>query len=181
VQAVYFDWMINNQLGRRNLSKETQSYLRGLQYEREKKKVTDTLKQNKPFHQNEGTGETAYKLAEQHNVSKATIKRDAVYSKAVDTITQNTAPEIKHKILNRGDQLKRRKEIYEIKYPESKRIEKVQSNLKQNADNGIIPPSVVTFTQDTATKIGVSQSTIQKEMQIADKFASKIKAIVYLP
>ena len=29
------DWMINNQLGRRDLSKETQSYLRGLQYQRE--------------------------------------------------------------------------------------------------------------------------------------------------
>lgn len=32
------DWIILNQLGRRNLTKETQSYLKGLQYEREKKK-----------------------------------------------------------------------------------------------------------------------------------------------
>lgn len=30
------DWMINNQLGRRNLSKANQSYLRGLLYNREK-------------------------------------------------------------------------------------------------------------------------------------------------
>lgn len=32
------DWKIDNQLGRRNLTEEMKSYLRGTQYEREKKK-----------------------------------------------------------------------------------------------------------------------------------------------
>jgi len=95
------DWIINNQLGRRNLTPNNQSYLRGLQYQREKKKTTDTLKQNTPLHQNEGSGETAQRLAEQHHVSKATIERDAEYTKAVDVIVKHTTPEVKQQILNR--------------------------------------------------------------------------------
>ena len=97
------DWMICNQLGRRNLNPNQQSYLRGLQYEREKKKqgtnnqhVQGEKAQNEPFQPT-----TAERLAEVHSVSPATIKRDAEYAKAVDTITANTAPEIKQKILNR--------------------------------------------------------------------------------
>ena len=97
------DWMINNQLGRRNLSRETQSYLRGLQYEREKKK--EVFKGNQYTKSGEGQNvpqqNTAEKLAEQHGVNEKTIKRDAEYSKAVDTIVSNTAPEIKQAILNR--------------------------------------------------------------------------------
>ena len=39
------DWMINNQLGKRNLTEPQKSYLRGLQYNREKKKAQENLKQ----------------------------------------------------------------------------------------------------------------------------------------
>lgn len=97
------DWMINNQLGRRNLSKETQSYLRGLQYQREKKRVSNESGINQHSEvkaQNELQPTTAEKLATQHNVSRETIKRDEQYAKAVDTIVENTKPEVKHKILN---------------------------------------------------------------------------------
>ena len=98
------DWMICNQLGRRNLSPNQQSYLRGLQYEREKKKTgapEGNKNAEKQIGQNEPIVSTAERLAEVHNVSPATIKRDAEYSKAVDTITANTSPEIKQKILTR--------------------------------------------------------------------------------
>jgi len=96
------DWMINNQLGRRNLSKDTQSYLRGLQYTREKKKEDE-------FKGNQYTGDgqnvqkqtTAQKLAEVHKVDEKTIRRDEQYAKAVDTIVENTAPEVKQMLLNR--------------------------------------------------------------------------------
>jgi len=37
------DWIINNQLGRRNINDSQKAYLRGLQYEREKKKVTTLM------------------------------------------------------------------------------------------------------------------------------------------
>lgn len=93
--------MINNQLGRRNLSKETMSYLRGFQFEREKKKREFNGNQyNKEVNrQNDGSA-TAERLATQHNVSPRTIERDADYSKAVDTIVKNTSPKVKQKILN---------------------------------------------------------------------------------
>lgn len=97
------DWIINNQLGRRNLTPANQSYLRGLQYQREKKKVGEhkgnqhtemEIAQNEPI-------PTADRLAQQHGVSRETIKRDAEFSEAVNTIVKNTAPEVKQQILNR--------------------------------------------------------------------------------
>ena len=110
------DWMICNQLGRRNLNPNQQSYLRGLQYEREKKKqafkgnqhakVGDDQnehhqQENKLEDQNDPQPTTAERLATIHGVSAPTIRRDAEYAKAVDTVTANTAPEIKQQILNR--------------------------------------------------------------------------------
>jgi len=98
------DWMINNQLGRRNLNWETQSYLRGLQYEREKKKESFNGNQYTKSGESYNTTDqipTAERLAIQHNIHHDTIYRDANYSKAIDTITANTAPEVKHKMLNR--------------------------------------------------------------------------------
>lgn len=78
--------------------------------------------------------------------------------------------------LERAEQFKRRKEIYEILHPESKRIEKVKSNLKQFTDNEIISPSKQkTFTQDTAEKTGKSQRSIQQDIQIASNISEEVK------
>jgi N6-adenosine-specific RNA methylase IME4 len=89
------DWMICNQLGRRNLTEEYKSYLRGKRQENEKKKLkraeSDIVSLSK----------TSEKLAEEYGVSARTIERDQQYAKAIDTIAENTSPEIKQKILNR--------------------------------------------------------------------------------
>lgn len=80
---VVIDWIINNQLGRRNLSPTNQSYLRGLQYQREKKKIgapENNINAQKQIVQNEPIVSTAERLAEQHKVSPATIKRDAEFT-----------------------------------------------------------------------------------------------------
>lgn len=94
------EWMILNQLGRRNLSAANQSYLRGLQYQREKKRKEDNLKQNQsePTRQNVVSMETAERLAQQHKVSSRTIQRDAEFTQAIDQITKNNA-DAKNKIL----------------------------------------------------------------------------------
>jgi response regulator of citrate/malate metabolism len=66
-----------------------QSYLRGLQYEREKKKVTNEKGVNQHSEvegQNVQQPSTADKLAEQHGVSRGTIKRDAEYARVIDTV-----------------------------------------------------------------------------------------------
>lgn len=128
-RELVIDWMINNQLGRRNLSLFTQSYLRGLQYSREKNKHGGDRKSEESKAQNEPLPTTAEKLATQHNVSRETIKRDAEYSKAVDTITTNTSPEIKEKILNR---------VIDISKKETEHISKLEPiKQKQIFDTAI--------------------------------------------
>lgn len=64
-------WMINYQLGRRNILPEQQSYLRGVQYEREKGKVggSGTSANTKKLG-NSDASQTAKRLASQHKVSQ---------------------------------------------------------------------------------------------------------------
>jgi len=81
-------WIIRNQLGRRNLSPDAASYLRGLLYNREKKAVGKPkgtiLDQNDPI-------STAERLAKEHGVSAPTIKRDSQFAKAVETLKPHVA------------------------------------------------------------------------------------------
>src|SRR5439155_17074407 len=84
-------WMIAQQFGRRNLTPEQVSNLRGTQYHLHKKmtrvggdrksaEAQDQKAQSEPF------DNTADELAVQHKVSPSTIKRDAAYAKALKTI-----------------------------------------------------------------------------------------------
>lgn len=92
------EWMIKNQLGRRNLTQEQQSYLRGLRYLQEKSqgKRTDlTLDQNDLKLNSEST---AVALAKEYNVSEATIKRDGEFAAGLEAIGDEN-PELKKEIL----------------------------------------------------------------------------------
>ncbi len=98
-KEVVSDWMVNNQLGKRNVTEETKSYLRGIQYNREKKKIggTGSNQYNKQEGQNVPTAE---RLAEEHKVSGRTIKRDEKYALAIDKIAGNNK-NLKWDILNK--------------------------------------------------------------------------------
>lgn len=91
-------WMVNNQLGRRNLTPDQASYYRGLKYE-SLKKYNRGYEQVKSKGQNEPR--TYELLAEEYKVSASTIKRDAKFAKALDKIGE-TNPDLKNKILT-GD------------------------------------------------------------------------------
>jgi hypothetical protein len=85
------DWMINNQLGRRNVTSEQASWLRGIQYDREKQRKGGHEKvlksQNLPKGQNDLLVENTYeKLSKEHNVSPKTIQRDAQFAKGLEKI-----------------------------------------------------------------------------------------------
>jgi hypothetical protein len=101
------DWIINNQLGRRNISDMQRSYLRGLQYEREKKRRgADTGNENASKNKPEkvadlNSSETAERLAGQHKVSTRTIYSDAQFVKALDTVSQNVGGDITQKVLTK--------------------------------------------------------------------------------
>jgi len=69
-------------------------------------------------------------------------------------------------VLERAEQLKRRKEIYEAKYPESKA--KTGRELVERRWHTGDTMSPVSFTEDTASKIGVSPRTIRRDVQERD-------------
>jgi len=97
-------WMLAHQLGRRNLTPEQVSYLRGKQGEQEKKVVRNKDGVNQYTvvkDQNDPKPDTvAAKLAEQHKVGEATIKRDMAFARNVDTVAA-AVPEAKQALLAR--------------------------------------------------------------------------------
>ncbi|WP_020528727.1 ParB N-terminal domain-containing protein [Flexithrix dorotheae] len=109
------DWMIDNQLGRRNLNPFQLSYFRGFKYERMKKKKGGyqyvKLKDQKgPL--------TSELLADVFKVSKNTIKRDAQFTKGLELIAKSN-PVLKNKILS-GDIRVNRAEVQLISEADGK-------------------------------------------------------------
>ncbi|WP_074408955.1 MULTISPECIES: hypothetical protein [Aquimarina] len=76
-------WMINHQLGRRNLNPDQLSYYRGLKYLSVKKKKGGYAN---ILSKGQIEPSTSKILAEQYKVSESTIKRDSRFAKAIDLI-----------------------------------------------------------------------------------------------
>lgn len=97
-------WMIDLQLGRRNMSPNEIAYYRGLKYNQEKKiEKTDNFSSI-------GTSlKTSQKLAEQYGINEKTIRRDAEFSKGVERLS----PELKRDFLN-GNVKVPKKDIEEL-------------------------------------------------------------------
>lgn len=99
------NWIVNNQLGKRNATEETKSYLRGLQYHREKKREVNwqNLRQyaGTELENTASTGNTADRLGELHKVSEKTIKRDEKFALAIDKLC-GTNHQLKSEILQRN-------------------------------------------------------------------------------
>ncbi len=118
-------WMINNQLGRRNLNPDQMSYYRGLKYE--------SLKKNRggyEFVESVGQNElpTYTKLAGEFNVSESTIKRDSKFARGLTVIGVHN-PKLKNKILS-GESKIRKSDIIlfaDVNHDEIK-------NIKNEAD-----------------------------------------------
>lgn len=103
------DWMLNNQFGKRNITEETKSYLRGMQYSREKNSVGTNQFTNhkKNINQNDNNqhdnnqqenqenntkkpkkSQTPLEyLAQNHKVSTKTIQRDEKYFVGLNKLT----------------------------------------------------------------------------------------------
>ena len=101
-------WIITTQIARRNMTPFQLSYFRGLHYMTDKRVIKneggrnqysediEVRAQSEPKAQNQSTAE---RLAEQYNVSRDTIKRDAQIAKAIGAIGRESA-EAKRKILS---------------------------------------------------------------------------------
>lgn len=100
-------FMIDNQLGRRNLSVEQASYLRGMKYlnlrqNRGKYERLDHKDQNGPYDFSVKKITTAQQLAEEFSVGQTTIKRDAEFAQGLEKLTPKLKSEVLAGKLNIG-------------------------------------------------------------------------------
>ncbi len=75
-------------------------------------------------------------------------------------------------VLQRADQLKRRKELYEARHPETKAG---VAGGKARQGKGKSATKMISFADDTAAKSGVSPETVRQEVQIAEDLDSDVK------
>ena len=91
------DWIIKNQLGRRNLTEQEASYYRGKLYESRKLRQGGDRKSKA---QNVLLINTAEEIGKEYGVSHMTVKRDAEFSKAVDKVANEIGEKAKEAILS---------------------------------------------------------------------------------
>lgn len=119
------EWMVNNQLGRRNLTQDQISYYRGLKYESLKKKKGGYL-----YVESKGQSDlpTSEKLAGEFKVSESTIKRDARFATGLELIGRSN-PKLKNKILS-GEVKVKKSDIQTL----SQLIDKENTKIVNEAD-----------------------------------------------
>ncbi|WP_435357967.1 hypothetical protein [Emticicia sp. SJ17W-69] len=113
------DYMINLQLGRRNLSPTQIAYFRGLRYNNEKSDKTENLSKGHFVPSEENTKKiannspkghfvpsgisTAERLAEEYKVNAKTIKRDAEFAKGLEKLSSD----LRNKILTGAEKIEK--------------------------------------------------------------------------
>jgi site-specific DNA-methyltransferase (adenine-specific) len=104
------DWIDKTQLGRRNITPDTFALLLGRRYNRMRKPegapVGNKNASNKQLGQNDPVVSTAAKLAKEHGVSEATVKRAGKFADEVDA-----EPELQDAIMRRNPVSKAKKKI----------------------------------------------------------------------
>jgi len=82
-------------------------------------------------------------------------------------------------VLERAEQLKRRKEIYEELYPETKQVTgKELAEKRWNATAESAVASRPSFVEDTAKKTGRAPRTVFEEVQIATRLDDEVKEMI---
>ena len=75
-------------------------------------------------------------------------------------------------VLERGEQLRRRKEIYEAKHPETR-----GGVAGGHAKHGSAT-EIISFADDAASKIHTTPRTVRQEIQIAEKITPAAKEVI---
>jgi hypothetical protein len=112
------NWIIKNQLGRRNVSPDMAAKLRGMLYiSRKKEYGGDRIDQGSSYQSD--NLRTCEVVAKETGVSSATIMRDAAYAEACDKLGITTAA------IASGEEKRSRKEIIATAFPEKAKPKKV--------------------------------------------------------
>lgn len=91
------EWIIKNQLGRRNLTEQEASYYRGKLYSARKQQGIRT---DLTSCQNGKKLNTTKEISDQYGVSERTVIRDEQFSQAVDKVAEEVGEEAKRAILS---------------------------------------------------------------------------------
>jgi N6-adenosine-specific RNA methylase IME4 len=114
------EWMIRNQINRRNQTPEQMSYFRGKLYEHEKNKQ-GRPKKPEIISGFSNEADTAERLGKEYGVTGRTIRNDADFAKAIDTIGKQVGEDVKHQILS-GELPVTKKDVVKLaQMPEEKR------------------------------------------------------------
>ena len=134
------DWIDKNQLGRRNLTPDQMSLLRGRRYNRAKKKHGGQIPGSR-IDQNEPSIPTADRLAKEHGVSPATIKRDGKIAAFMDE-----HPEEANAVI-RGE-----KKLKDVKKKIKKRKEEKKFNASGEGTATLYPVDCMQFIYKSDTQ-----------------------------
>ena len=134
------NWIISNQLGRRNLDPKQKAYLVGKRYQLEKKDDQKNLRRgshqpNSPEVHNEPPGNSAEQIGSQIGKSPSQVKRDAKFTEAVDTLAENLGPEIKNEILT-GSKISKSKVIEIAEQPAEKQQDEFDRAMGRGKPSG---------------------------------------------
>lgn len=80
--------------------------------------------------------------------------------------------------IDRAEHLQRRKEIYEAMYPETKAGLAQAIGMNRAIGNNVGDTLSPTFTEDTASKIGVSERTVERSIQLAKTFTPEERKVI---
>ncbi len=130
---------------------------------------------------------TAYKNLGYNRIQAVIVDMDDIHSELAEIDENLIRAELHY--LDRAELLKRRQEIYEELHPEATKSEKVKKNLKQfNTENDTmsfsdgssndtaldgekneenLDSAETSFVSDTAKKTGLSERTVQRDLQLA--------------
>ena len=170
------NWIIDNQLGRRNITLTQRDYLLGLRYKSEKKQGarTDlTLGQNVP------KLTTAEIIGKQHGVSEKTVKRAEKFATGLDNIAK-VLPDVKQEVL-KGESNFTKQEISSFSDAEEKEIgekfeevKKAKAHVSNNSGNDewYTPPDFTDIAREIMGNIDldVASCEIANQFVKADKY-----------
>lgn len=121
------NWIINNQLARRNCTEEQKAYLRGQRYITEKRQGE---RSDLTSGQNVQKSTTAEALAVEYKVDEKTIRRDAKYAEAVDSIAKTSGQAAKQSILSGELKLKKKDAVKLAALPKDEQKAAIQGGAE---------------------------------------------------
>lgn len=135
-------WICANQLGRRNITEETRKFLIGMQYENEKvvTRICNRLGKNQHSIDTSAMSEaeedrvcrhwTARRIAEENNVSAATVQKYAIFTRALEEIGKKE-PKLVPKILS-GQYKIAHKHVMEMAELPAQDLRRINRKIERN-------------------------------------------------